>query len=272
MLLQGRKKVHITAVGVEVNRVVLPILDIGADRVILVENLEPCREYTPFVDAVEQSLRKRCPNCTVERSRIDLFDIEKLIGRLGRLIVDECRQNNQVFLNVSVGSRLYDAAGVIASLMFGAIAYYAEAQSYWQDISTYCDRKGVPLGTVREIKCTIEIPQFCIKPPKPEWIRFLAILNDRARKRINLSQSAIARELQGMDLLSMGERKDKRPEKRETVRVLSELRRRYIAPLLKEGWISIEGQRRAARVQLTDRGLRMLNIFSPVFITGRPGE
>jgi len=268
MLLRGRKKVHVTAVGVEVNRVVLPILDIGADRVILVENMEPSKDYTPFVDVVEQSLRKKCPNCTVERSQIDLFDIEKLIGQLGRLIVRERRENNQVFLNVSVGSRLYDAAGVIASLMYGAIAYYAEAKSYWQDISIYSDKKGVPLGTVKEIKCTIEIPQFCIKPPKAEWIRFLAILDDRAQKRLNMSQSAIAGDLQQENLLSKGEKGERMSDYKETVRVLSELRRKYIAPLLKEGWISIEGQRRSARVKLTDQGSRMLNIFSPVFLDG----
>jgi len=269
MLLRGRKKVHITAIGVEVNRVVLPILDIGADRVILVENTKPSKEYTPFVDAVEQSLRKKCPNCAVERLQIDLFDIERLIGQLGKLIVNERRENNQVFLNVSVGSRLYDAAGVIASLMYGAIAYYAEAKSYWQDISIYSDKKGVPLGTVKEIKCTIEIPQFCIKPPKAEWIRFLAILDDRARKHLNMSQSAIAGEMQQECLLSEGKKGERARDNKETVRVLSELRRKYIAPTLKEGWISIEGQRRAARLKLTDQGFRMLNVFSPVFIVDK---
>lgn len=268
MLLRGRKKVHITAVGVEVNRVILPILDIGADRVVLVENIQPSRDYTPFVDAVAQLLRKKCPNCTVERARIDLFDIEKLIGQLGRMIVMERRENNQVFLNVSVGSRLYDAAGVIASLMYGAIAYYAEAKSYWQDISIYYDRKGNPLGTVREVKRIIEIPQFSIKPPKAEWIRFLAILDERGRRKLNMSQSAVAREMQKQNLLSGCEKGERAPGIKETIRLLSELRRKYIEPMRREGWISIEGQRRSARLVVTEQGMRMLNIFSPVFIWG----
>ena len=226
MLLRGRKKVHITAVGVEVNRVVIPILEIGADRVILIENLVVSKEYTPFIDAVEEALRKRCPNCSMERVRMDLFDIEKLIGKLGKLITKERQENNQIFLNVSAGSRLYDAAGVIAASMFGAIAYYAEAKSYWQDISIYFDKKGIPRGTVKDIKYTIEIPQFSIKPPKVEWIRFLAILNDRIEKGHKASQSMIAKDLQDRDLLSKSDKDAGALDNRETIRMLSEQSRR----------------------------------------------
>jgi len=109
------------------------------------------------------------------------------------------------------------------------------------------------------------IPAF-VSERRAEWIRFLAILDDRARKHLNMSQSAIAGEMQQEHLLSEGRKWEGAWDDRETVRVLSELRRKYIAPLLKEGWISIEGQRRSARLKLTDQGQRMLNVFSPVFI------
>lgn len=266
MLLQGHKKVHITAIGVEVNRVVLPIKEIGADKVILVENLGPSKDYTPFVDAVEKKLVKLCPNCIVERARMDLFEIEHLIGQLGKLIEKEKACKNQVFLNVSVGSRLYDAAGVIASLMFGAVAYYAEAKTYWQDISIYSDKKGEPLGTVKEIKYTIEIPQFSIRPPPKDWIRFVSVLDRRIRDGKSTTQSAVAGDLQEMELISRGAGNGKSADNREAIRVLSELRRKFVGPMVKEGWICIEGQRRSARLKLTDQGARMLNIFAPVML------
>jgi hypothetical protein len=261
MLLEGRKKVHITAVGVEVNRVIEPILKIGADSVIIISNTTEGPTYRPFVDAVISKLRKSIREDSVTETRMDLFDIEKLIGQLGKLIADERSKKNTVFINVSVGSRLYDAAGIIAASMFGAIAYYAEVKDYWQKISIYY-KKGIPVGTVKIIGDIIEIPQFHINPPKKDWIIFLNIIKNQIESGGITSQLTIAKKLQEIGLISAC-----REETRsENIRILVELRRRYISPILKEGWIEIEGQRRSARLKLTEPGKRMLNVFSPIYL------
>ncbi|MGQ9583669.1 MAG: HFX_2341 family transcriptional regulator domain-containing protein [Thermoplasmatota archaeon] len=269
MQLRGHRKVHITGVGVEVNRVVLPILEIGADRVVLVEGLKETKDYTPFVDAVERELRRRLRGREVERVRIDLFDIEKLLGGLGRLILREKGESNTVFVNVSVGSRLYDAAGVIASLMFGAVAYYAEAGSYWQPISTYYDRRKLPRGTVRTIRSIIEIPRFEIKPPREDWVRLLALLSGNAGAGRGCSQSALVEAARGAGLISTPDGAQPRTGRREAARSLAELRRKFLEPMVREGWIEVEGRRRAARLRPTELGTRMLSIFSPIFLEGR---
>ncbi len=266
MQLRGHKKVHVTAVGVEVNRAVLPVLEIGADKVVIVENIEESREYTPFVDAVERELRRRLRGRDIERVRLDLFDIERLLGGLGALILRERRAGNSVFVNVSVGSRLYDAAGVVASMMFGAVAYYAEAESYWQPISMYYDKRGAPRGTVRSIRSIIEIPHFSIRPPPEEWVRFMATLKERTGGGRGSSQSGIVEAARDAGLLSPPPGGPEGGGRRELVRSLAELRRRFLDPLLREGWIELEGRRRSARVRPSELGLRMLSIFSPVYL------
>jgi hypothetical protein len=65
---RGFQKVHITSVGFEVDRVVLPVEELGADRMIIVTNVEEKGVYRKMIYEVERRLKVRSPRMPVEEA------------------------------------------------------------------------------------------------------------------------------------------------------------------------------------------------------------
>lgn len=61
---------------------------------------------------------------------------------LGRIVREETRFGNTVFINVSVGTRVFGTAGYIVTLMYGAVPFYAEVETYRTKPEDFLDRKG----------------------------------------------------------------------------------------------------------------------------------
>src|SRR5439155_361879 len=122
----GFQKVHIISVGFEIDRVVLPIERIGADRVIIVTNTKEKGVYRTMIDEVTRRLSVKSNRLAIEEAPMDIFDMSALLGGVCRIVRREKELQNSVFINISVGTRLFGTAGYIAALMYDAIPYYAE--------------------------------------------------------------------------------------------------------------------------------------------------
>src|SRR5574341_2009562 len=59
-----------------------------------------------------------------------LWDFRKLMSLLCELVRKEQSQGNFVYINLSSGSKLSAIAGTLASLMYGAVPYYVQAEQY----------------------------------------------------------------------------------------------------------------------------------------------
>src|SRR6266508_3490611 len=178
MAIVGFQKIHITSVGFEVDRVVLPVEKLGADRVIVVTNVQEKGVYRKMIDEVRRRLKARSPRLPIEEAPLPIFDMPALIAGLGRIVRRETHAGNTVFINISVGTRLFGTAAYVAALMYGAIPFYAEVEAYRTRPEQFLDRKGRPLGISKGVKNLHVLPRPDIEFPSPDLVAALSLLED----------------------------------------------------------------------------------------------
>lgn len=127
-----KKRVHIAPVGFDIDRVVLPLKKMKADKVWLVLKRDVKEEIeSPYIHKITSDLNKVNIEHTIERCNIvDLFDMLNVY----RSIIEQ-EYGNDIFINVSTGSKIQAIAGMMACMMFktdnlNIEPYYAEPAQY----------------------------------------------------------------------------------------------------------------------------------------------
>src|ERR687885_1946443 len=124
-------RVHVAPVGFEVDRIVLPAINMKADRVWLIVHAgAKADKGDKFVKAIQAKLKDARIECSKALAdRIDLFDILRV---LRTIILKE--KGNSILVNVSVGSKIQAIASMMACMMFKDIGmikpYYVVPERY----------------------------------------------------------------------------------------------------------------------------------------------
>ncbi len=172
-------RVHVAPVGFEVDRIVLPAVDMKADRVWLIEHNKPnVDEGHQFVKSIRDKLKQARIECLqTEADRIDLFDILRAL----RIIILK-EKGNSILVNVSVGSKIQAIASMMACMMFKDISmikpYYVVPQKY---ASSLAKEERQETEGLKEI---IPMPEYKIEIPPEKLIRCLDIINQKTNGKI----------------------------------------------------------------------------------------
>ena len=168
-------RVHIAPVGFEVDRIVLPAIDMKADRVWLITHDKPEEdEGGKFVKLIQGKLKEaRIEYYQEQADRIGLFDVLRV---LRAIILKE--KGNSILVNVSVGSKIQAIASMMACMMFKDIAnikpYYAVPERY---NSTLVKEDKQETEGLKEIKA---MPEYKIEIPNEKLVKCLDIINQKA--------------------------------------------------------------------------------------------
>ncbi len=233
--------VHIIPIGLEIDRATLPLKEYKADRVYLLapDYRDAIDNY--FLEEVKAGLDSGVEVIVEGYDRWDNF--HEIMSRFCEILKRE--QGNNVFVNISSGGKLPGIAGTIAAMMFNATPYYVVPERYENRVkkqSTSGYRKVIPL------------PEYRISPPEERLVEALRIINGYERT----SQKTLSRELVERGLLRD---KDEREKELNNKALHVLFRRQFLRPLLERRWVGMEGQRRAARLSLTEEGENVLRIF-----------
>ena len=123
-------RVHVAPVGFEVDRIVLPAINMKADRVWLIvhDKAHEDKGYK-FVRAIQLKLLDARIDCLqAQADRIDLFDI---LRALRTIFLKE--HGNSILVNVSVGSKIQAIASMMACMMFKDLGMIKPTTSYLKD-------------------------------------------------------------------------------------------------------------------------------------------
>src|SRR5712691_8052779 len=163
-------RVHVAPVGFEVDRIVLPAIEMKADRVWLIIHDNPSvDEAHQYVKSIRDKLRQARIECMqTEADRTELFDTLRTL----RIIILK-EKGNSILVNVSVGSKIQAIASMMACMMFKDIAmvkpYYVVPEKYTSPLAE--DTEGV--------KKVIPMPEYKIELPDEKLIKCMAIINQR---------------------------------------------------------------------------------------------
>ena len=167
-------RVHVAPVGFEIDRIVLPAINMKADRVWLIVHDKAHEDKgDKFAKAIQSKLRNARIECLqTQADRIDLFD---LLRALRTIFLKE--RGNSILVNVSVGSKIQAIASMMACMMFKDIGmikpYYVVPERYNSLLLEREDNQETE--GVRNI---IGLPEYKIEIPSDKLIRGLGLIDE----------------------------------------------------------------------------------------------
>jgi hypothetical protein len=254
------RRVHIAPIGFEIDRVVMPVIEMEADKVWLMAERDPARDQGRFyLEQVESEIHHQNEHCEIEIKRCD-FDSRDLydVLRAFREIVEQER-GNHIFVNVSTGTKIHAIAGMMACMIFKDLAaalipYYAKPNTYLS-----LPEEGTQMST----GCRVihKLPNYRIERPSEDLIRILTVINECcADESPNVTKHELIRKLKDRDLLTLSADAG-RTIRNEKVAYYLALQRKCIEPLRKWNFIEIKPPTRRGKIHITQEGKDMLKFL-----------
>lgn len=155
-----RERVHIMPVGYEYERIVQPAERSRADRVVLIghEEDEEGSDGRKHWEKVTKVLEEKGIHYDVLQCNI--FDLYSSLGAIAEAV--SMHADDDVYVNVSTGSKITAIAGMIASMVLDSTAYYVRAQDYSDDPSM--------------ITNVMNLPAYPIDAPDQEQVNIMAFI------------------------------------------------------------------------------------------------
>ena len=231
-------RVHIAPVGFEVDRIVLSAKKMRADKIWLLMHSNRSEDKAiSYLKQIEVQLKKNKIELDYSDSnRDDVFDILRSVKE-----IFEKEQENQIYVNVSSGSKIQAIACMMACMIFkeyDATPYYAEPEKY-HATSNAQQSEG--------LKRLLELPAYEIQRPKNDLIHALKIIRDNGNK---ITKKQMAEKAEQNNLIVIHAREENKSQAR-----LASLAVNIIEPLEKYwGFIEIEKIGRNHWIRITDKG------------------
>jgi hypothetical protein len=254
------RRVHISPVGFEIDRVVLPLIEWEADSVWLLreKNFE-LDQGKRFFQEVKTEIQSKYSKCKINEKKCD-FDGRDLydILRAYRDIIQE-EKNNQIFINVSTGTKIHSIAGMMACMIFKDFAhaltpYYVKPEKY-PDLP----KEGTQLSYgCKEI---LDLPNYKIEKPSDYLIAILKIINARLEsEETSLTKKELIELLINANLLKLS-KKPKTRSRNDKVAYYLALKRKCVDPL--QSWKFIEPMvpGRRGNISITKEGKNILKFL-----------
>jgi len=238
MSMSVAERVHVTPVGYENDRVVLPAERLRADRVVLLPH-EDETGHPSYVGAVRERLDER--GVAHETVPCDIFDFYGAIGTIAETAT--AFGGDDVFVNLASGSKITAIAGMIACMATGATPYYVRAERYAAETE----------GDVAEgVRSLTELPTYPVDVPDEQHVAVLAHLAEEG-------------EVRKSDLIEFG-REAELPfiADHDAANAKSEYRlldSHVVRPLAERGYVDVRAVGRSKRVTLTEAGENTLRAF-----------
>ncbi|MDZ7849877.1 MAG: DUF6293 family protein [Halodesulfurarchaeum sp.] len=224
-------------VGFEEDRIFKVAEDLKADKVVLIANRGDSDDARKHLEKAKQKLIDMGYDPLVKEC--DIFDLYESLGLIANIIAQF--SDDEVYVNVSTGSKVTAIAGMIAAMMTGANAYYARAKEYRSD--------DVPRG----IDTIFQLPNYPIESPEKKHVLVLKYLEKNGEIDVTKSDLIDFAENSGLKFIS-----DKDVSRKAKYRLLDN---HIISPLLNRGYIRIEEKGRNRLVSISNDGRDFVEAF-----------
>ena len=253
------KRVHIAPVGFEIDRVVIPAVQMNADKIYLIIDKDEKDKGAYCVREIKKQLNEKSNGLDIIEIKTDFKNLE-LYDTLKayREILQE-EKDNHIFINVSTGSKIHSIAGMITSMIFkeeyiSILPYYVQPEKYELE-----PELGEQLTS--GFKNIQILPEYRIEKPSDGLLKVLAIISknmvyDSEGDSKGLNKKIIIEILEHEKINLIDE-----PVKNEVPAKYRALERRYIDPLLKWKYIRIEKRNRKSLIHITQEGKDALHFL-----------
>ena len=234
-----RLRVHIAPVGFEIDRVVIPAIEMKADKVYLLRHDNYAEDKSgPYLEKIAKKLDNK--NISTEIVNVNRYRLFGIIRVVKEIIIKE--RDSDIYLNIASGSKIHAVGCMMAAMLkddrTNIHPYYAQAETY----PTYSGKEQQTFG-VEEIH---DLPTYQIRTPPPKLLEALSII--KAEDRI--TKKRLAEIADDHDLINVGAREENFQQAR-----FASLDKKIIYPL-EHDWefIKVEKVGRNRIITLTKEG------------------
>ncbi|MFC6905974.1 DUF6293 family protein [Halalkalicoccus tibetensis] len=244
------QRVQIVPLGFEYARLREPIMEWKADRVVLIGHVED--EGITYLEALREELAES-DRIELDSRTCDVFDLYDALGAIAGAIADH--PDDEVYVNLSAGSKITAIAGMIACMTAGATPIYARPD-YGPEGRAIPDE---PLHDA--VAETFALPAYPIDRPSGTEVAYLAFLADADGEGEGRYRGASKKELiafgeeEGFEFIA----RSNASTRKGLYRVLDT---HVIDPLSERGYIRVEAVGRTKYVSLTEDGENALRAFA----------
>lgn len=175
------ERTHIIPFGVELDRILQPVLEYSADRVILLDYLsEPVPARPDF-----EEFRKTFDDngITHEVRDVVIKDPFDALAAVGQVIFD--RVEDEVFVNLATGDKRVAIGAMMACMATGVRPYYVAAEHHGSH------QGPVPTG----VQAIEPVPSYPMECPEEQQLRVMQYVADSDRTTVDGEPYRIKREL-----------------------------------------------------------------------------
>jgi len=231
-------RVHIMPVGYEYERIIQPAEEFRADKVVLLGHEEDTQgdQGTEHLENAITALEKQ--NIEVRAEECDIFDLYSSMGAIAELIT--AHEGDEVYVNVSTGSKVTAIAGMIASMILECTPYYVRASDYDDE--------------PKQIDETTELPTYPIDAPYADQVNVMNFIEVMSERKSPPTKGEIIQfsEYYNQDYITRD------VSRKEKYRILDA---HMIEPLKQREYIRESSDGRSKIVSLTEQGRGALEAF-----------
>ena len=241
------RRVHIVPIGYDTDRVSQPLIDDQADKIYFIKHItDTQRNHEVFYDYIREEIDKKLPSVEIiDDIKIDIWNLYHCVEKFREIIQNEKKQNNEVFVNVSSGSKITAIAGMLSCMIWKARPYYTKI--------SYPEVKKIKKVPKQKVEKVDFLPVYGIECPSKISLQILNILKEKKGTRL---KSALIKDLINEKIINIKLEEDDPIESKHHSRLNPLLR-----PLIEHEFIEIKTQRPKSTIILTSQGEKALAIF-----------
>jgi len=239
-----RERVHISPVGFEFLRITTPLIDLKADKVYLI-CYQPDDAAKKYLAMIKEELSQKYRHIVIKEVFVDLWNLYDCVGKFREII--ETEKANDIFINVSSGTKITAIAGMMVCMMSNAVPYYTGV--------SFVHSRRIEECETEILQNTDFLPVYSMNKPDRNMMFILDLLQKNGDK---MKKSRIIDELKKNDTIKLKDEK-----KHILTKSAEHSQLRAILDPMENHWkfINVEARGRLSEVSLTDKGKAALKIF-----------
>lgn len=238
-MMRSHLRVHVVPVGFEVKRVTEPILQLKGDRVYLI-SYKKDDKAVDHIKKIKKVLAAK--QIEVKEEYTDIWNIMSCMEKFREIVTRE--RGNQIYFNVSTGSKLASIAAMLTCMIWKCESYYAKLK--------YDEKKKQEEFVENDVEDVLSIPVYKILRPEDRHLLILGIIKDKGHK---IKKKDLIEKLKELRII--------RPVVGETLTIHAEHSQLNVMlkPLIDEHYVEVQSRGRSSIVMLTQQGENALKIF-----------
>ena len=244
--MKANLRVHIAPVGFQFKRITEPLIKMRADKVYLL-TFAPNDEASNFLERVKKELKSEYGIINMKEVYVDLWDPFACLEAMRKIMTDEKKQGNHVYVNVSTGTKITAISGMLSCMLWNGTPYYARV--------AYPKQKKPEPPPSEIVDDPQVLPVYDIRMPRAEHLLILGLLKSKGGKM---------RKAQLIDfLVDRGIIAPKAELRGEFTEAAKHSQLRSLLDPMREEWkfVTVEASGRRSEVTMTDQGETALRIF-----------